>query len=81
MLDSSGVSCIGDVEQVAFQVAEAEDDMGQLACREAVDVGSSSGIIADDGQFFLAGGGRLGKGALGQKGEGDGEKDAGVHNR
>ena len=78
--DSSGISCIFYMEHVAFQVTEAEDDMGQLVCSEAVDVSSPAGIIANDGQFFLAAGvGRLGKGALGQKDESDGEKDAGGH--
>ena len=47
--DSSGVSRIAYIEQVAFEVTEAEDDVGKLTCCEAVDVGSSPGIIADNG--------------------------------
>ena len=80
MQDGSCISCIIHVEAVAFQVAEAEDDMGQFAGGEAVDVRPLSCIIADDGQFFLTVGGRLGEAGLRQQDKGEGEKHRKLHN-
>jgi len=49
VLDGGRVAGVADIEPVAFEVAEAEYDMGELADGEAVEGGASAGIVADDG--------------------------------
>jgi hypothetical protein len=67
-------------------VAEAENNMGELAGGEAVDGGASSGVVADDGEGVWgdrAGPGRRGLSFCGGCGQGGCEKQeeqARVHN-
>ena len=76
LLDRGGISGVADVELVAFEVAEAEDNMGEFPGREAVDGGAPSGVVTDDGEEMLlsaCGGG-------GQSGNEEQKEQARVHN-
>ena len=84
LLDGSFISGVVDVELVAFEVAEAEDDMGKFLRGEAIDGGASSGVVTDDGEGMLLsarGGGYRGVlGVCGGGGQDEQQEQTRVHN-
>jgi hypothetical protein len=59
-------------------MAEAKNDMGELAGREAVDGGASPGVVADNGEGVFGVLGFCGGGGKGGREEQD--EQASVHN-
>jgi hypothetical protein len=66
MEDGSGVPGVADVQAIAFQVTEAEEDMGEFVGGETVQGGAPAGVITYDG--WMGGSGWLGLGCCGEKG-------------
>ena len=57
--DSCSVVGVGDIEEVAFEVAEAKYDVCQFFGGEAVDGAAAAGVVADDGGAFCVGPGMV----------------------
>ena len=55
MADNCAVVGVVDMEEVAFEAAEAKYDVCQFFGREAVDGAVAAGIVADDGEVFCGG--------------------------